>query len=71
MLLELSEVDEIAGQVVWKDGSRAGVKFHEELSEEALRRLVEPEIENSQEDKALRDNFGRPLPPLGAQIRLI
>jgi hypothetical protein len=36
ILLRLSDRDEAAGQIVWKDLDHYGVKFHDEISDEAI-----------------------------------
>ncbi len=69
ILLSLSDSVEIAGQVVWQDGSRFGVQFHREISTDELSSLmVRPDDRES--GTSLRDRFGRLLPPLSARIRI-
>lgn len=36
ILLSLSDRDDVAGQIVWKEAERCGVQFFNDLSEEAI-----------------------------------
>lgn len=70
ILLTFSDADEVAGRVVWREGLQFGVQFHEPISDRVLARLRQGEAVRPQKLIELRDHFGRPLPPLGAQIRI-
>ena len=71
VLLDLSDTFEVAGTVAWKTGDRIGVEFLAQISPEILSRALTPNGETLTNDLALRDGFGRQLPPLGANLRLL
>ena len=70
ILLDLSETDAIAGQVVWREDDRFGIEFHEHISSETLLRLTEADADRPGTKVDLKDRFGRRLTELGARIRI-
>ena len=71
ILLDLSDTCELAGTVVRKSGDHAGIEFTEPINPEILSRLLTPDGKALADDSVLRDSFGRHLPPLGANFRVI
>jgi hypothetical protein len=62
--LKLNHFIEVNGQIVWKAGASAGVRFGQKLHEAAVRYLGFMPRHQTFEALAPRDRFGRLLPPL-------
>jgi len=64
VVLELSATEQVAGQVVWHQGEKSGIEFHEKLCPETLLGLIGTDINHLDSNGILRDRFGRGLPDL-------
>ena len=72
ILLELSNLVEAAGRVVWSDARRIGIEFYDRLTADELLSVLRDDGNGSPSGAtAIRDSFGRELPPLSAQIRVV
>jgi hypothetical protein len=72
ILLELSKKVEAGGRAVWSDAQRIGVEFYDRLTaDELLSVLRESRDDVSGDEAAMHDQFGRELPPLSAQMRVV
>jgi len=72
ILLELTKTVEAAGRAVWADAQRIGIEFYDRLSaDELLSVLRDCRQESDGDEAAMRDQFGRELPPLSAQMRVV
>ena len=72
ILLELSNLVEASGRVVWSDARRIGIEFYDRLTaDELLSGLRDDGNGSPRGATAIRDSFGRELPPLSAQIRVV
>lgn len=69
ILLDLSEMDEVSGQVIWRETEKMGVEFHQELAADAVARLAARDVDHFDQRAALKDRFGRTLPGLRARMR--
>lgn len=63
ILMRFPGACEIAGQVMWRQGSRLGVKFNSSLEEGVVATILGCDSAMLEAGN-LRDNFGRDLPPL-------
>lgn len=68
ILLTISNIITLAGQVVWRVGSRVGIKFQSRASEDTLVRIRRASSHLNVDTMAISDSFGRDLPDL-ASIR--
>lgn len=69
ILLDLSELSEVAGQVIWRDTQLLGVQFDQDLTADAVVRMVAKDVDHFDQHTALKDRFGRTLPGLRAHLR--
>jgi hypothetical protein len=69
ILLAISNLSEVEGQIVWQKGDRFGIKFHEEISEELIQQVIGDSAHRDSSGPDLLDSFGRTLPSLGSKRR--
>ena len=72
ILLELSPRVEAAGRIVWSDDEKIGIEFYDQLTAEGLLSVLrDGNNDPAGDEAAMHDRFGRELPPLSAQLRVV
>ena len=69
IVLDLSQLDAVTGQVVRQSGDQLAIEFHESLSPEALGRLLPADVDHHSSASELKDRFGRLVPPLNRRFK--
>jgi hypothetical protein len=64
ILLTISNLTEVAGQVVWQRGNSFGVQFSQDISEELIQQVLGDSAQRDSSGPDVFDSFGRILPNL-------
>jgi hypothetical protein len=67
ILIELDSDIEVAGEVVWREKDRAGIRFHERIATNRMMHLLRSKRTPDAAKASVSDGFGRPRPSLLAR----